>query len=76
MKKANLNGPQDKTQEGGETFQGAPKQEGVDILEQVKRKAKDKIKELFAEKKEQAVFEKCSMTPGMSWSKLKDKEKK
>lgn len=67
--------PQDKKM-GGETFDDAPKKEPVNILEQVKRKAMDKIKEAMGQAKENAVFEKCSMEPGMSYKKLKAKEKK
>ena len=76
MKKADLNGPKDETQKDGETFMGAPRHEGEDILQHVKRKAKEKIQEILGQTKENAVFEKCSMEPGMSYQKLKDKEKK
>lgn len=76
MKKADLNGPVDRTQSEGETFQGAPRQENEDILAHVKRKAKEKLQEVFAEQKEKAVFEKCEMEPGMSYKKLKEKETK
>lgn len=77
--KADLNGPQPHKM-GEETFQGSPEKESVNVLKEVKRSTREKVKEIMGQAKENVVFEKstekCEMKPGMNYKKLKDEESK
>ncbi len=77
MKKADLNGPKDKSQKDAQTFMGEPEKKPESMLDHVKRKARERLQEVMGQVKENVVFEKgCKMEPGMSYAKLKEKEKK
>ena len=76
MKKADLNGPKQHNM-GSETFQDEQKEMPQSILDHVKRNARERLQEVMGQMKEDTVFEKAhQLEPGMSYAKLKEKEKK
>lgn len=62
MEKAEL-GAKDISEQSRETFRGEPRKEGLNVLETVSRKAKEKLQEKMGQKKEVAVYQKSEYTP-------------